>query len=85
MIKRVMMDSEVKKQGKSAADYVQKLLKNPRYQLMAPEKEYQTLVEAKDFLAKELGANIEILKAEESKHEKAKVAEPMKPGVLIET
>ncbi|WXG40457.1 MAG: leucine--tRNA ligase [Candidatus Freyarchaeum deiterrae] len=85
LIKRVMMDSEVKKQGKSAADYAQKLLKNPRYQLMAPEKEYQTLVEAKDFLAKELGANIEILKAEESKHEKAKVAEPMKPGVLIET
>jgi leucyl-tRNA synthetase len=85
LIKRVMMDPEVKKQSKAAADYAQKLLKNPRHQVIAQGKEFQTLVEARDFLAKELGAEVEVLKAEESKQEKAKVAEPLKPGVLIET
>ncbi|MHA1578411.1 MAG: leucine--tRNA ligase [Candidatus Freyarchaeota archaeon] len=85
LIKRVMKDPEVKKQGKAAVNYAQKLLKNPRYHMINRDKEFQTLVEAQDFLSKELGAKAEVLKAEESKHEKAKVAEPLKPGVLIET
>jgi leucyl-tRNA synthetase len=85
LIKRVMRDPEVKKQGKAAADYAQKLLKNPRHELITQEKEFQTLSEARDFLTKELGAKVEVLKAEDSMHEKAKVAEPLKPGVLIES
>ncbi|MFB0560868.1 MAG: leucine--tRNA ligase, partial [Candidatus Lokiarchaeia archaeon] len=85
LIKRVMQDPEVKKQGKVAASYAQKLLKNPRYDMIARDKEFQTFVEARDFLAKEFGAKVEVLTAEESKNEKAKVAEPLKPGVLVET
>ncbi len=85
LIKRVMKDPEVKKQGKAAVNYAQKLLKNPRYQMITRDKEFQTLVEAQDFLSEELEAEGEVVKAEEAKHEKAKGAEPLKPGVLIET
>ncbi|MBS7251814.1 MAG: leucine--tRNA ligase [Candidatus Freyarchaeota archaeon] len=85
LIKRVMADAEVKKQGKDAVNYAQKLLKNPRHEMLTQEIEFQTLSEAAEFLAKEFGAKVEVLRAEESKHEKARMAEPLKPGVLIET
>ena len=38
----------------------------------------------KEFLEKEFKSKVEIIKAEESKNPKAMVAEPSKPGILVE-
>jgi leucyl-tRNA synthetase len=46
--------------------------------------EIKHLEETKDFLEKELNCKIEIISAEKSNHPKALVAEPEKPGILIE-
>jgi leucyl-tRNA synthetase len=46
--------------------------------------ELKHLEESKDFLEEELNCKIEIIAAEKSNHPKAMVAEPEKPGILIE-
>ena len=46
--------------------------------------EHEVLESKKDFLEKEFDSKVEIIKAEESKHPKALVAEPAKPGILVE-
>ena len=46
--------------------------------------ELQVLKEAKNFLEKEMGCQIEIMAAEKSSHAKARSAWPGKPGILVE-
>ncbi|HDI74968.1 MAG TPA: leucine--tRNA ligase [Thermoprotei archaeon] len=86
LIKRVMQIPEVRKHGKEAAKYATSLIKTkPEPTLIdSREKELLALSEAKDFLEKEYGCEVEIVKAEESAHPKAKVAAPLKPGIFVE-
>jgi hypothetical protein len=42
------------------------------------------LEDTKDFLEKELKTKVEVVSAEKINHPKALVAEPEKPGILIE-
>ena len=47
-------------------------------------QEMKYLEKDKKILEKEFGCKIEIISAEKSKHPKAKIAEPEKPGLLVE-
>ena len=44
----------------------------------------QEVIENKKSIEKEFESKIEIIKAEDSKNPKALVAEPSKPGILVE-
>ena len=65
---------------------IQSAIKNP---LLLPdlildqETEFQAIYEIKDSLNKEFGLAIEIEKAENSRHDKARNAMPGKPAIFI--
>ncbi|MHA1231902.1 MAG: leucine--tRNA ligase [Candidatus Helarchaeota archaeon] len=87
LIKRIMQDSEVKKHGKDAVKIATKLERSsePIRIFDSLEKEYEVLKSATEFFKKELNASsIEVFYAESSQNEKAKYAEPMKPGIYVE-
>jgi leucyl-tRNA synthetase len=70
---------------KEVSSYVTKLQKRkPLDELFLKEHELKHLEESKDFLEDELRCKIEIVSAEKVDHPKALVAEPEKPGILIE-
>ncbi len=61
-------------------------LKNPAM-LSVPDsqsREFTIYVFARDFFSKVLGCNVDIIKAENSNHQKAKTALPGKVGILVE-
>ena len=70
---------------KEVSAYYGKLQKRkPLEEKFLKGHEINHLEETKDFLEKELNCEIEIISAEKSNHPKALVAEPEKPGILIE-
>ena len=85
-LKEIMKEDSIKKVGKTAADYYKRLLKKKPLEdmFMTHAKEMEKLKEAKDFFEKEFDAKFEIIEAEGVNHPKAKVAEPLKPGILVE-
>ena len=77
---------EFKEHAGEIAPLVQKIVKDPSKmprQIAHQEAEYQNLFDATDFLMKELGCPIEIVKEQESKETKAKQAMPGKPAILV--
>ncbi|MEM1657582.1 MAG: leucine--tRNA ligase [Candidatus Jordarchaeales archaeon] len=84
LVKRVMQIPEVKVHGKEAVKYAEKLVKEPLPIFLTQDEELNTLKSASSFIEREFEAKVEVLLAEESTHEKAKVAEPLKPGIYIE-
>ncbi len=88
IMKNLMEIDELKKHGKELSALLQKILKNtskiPEV-LIGKEKEFEIITEAKEFLEKEFGCNLEIKPAERSKEAKAKQALPNKPAILVET
>jgi len=85
-LKELMQKEEFKKIGNVLINYYKKLQKKkPLDELfLTAGYEHEVLEEAKEFLEKEFDSTVEIIKAEESKHPKALVAEPSKPGILVE-
>jgi leucyl-tRNA synthetase len=70
---------------KEVSAYVAKLKKKKFLdELFLKGHELKHLEESKDFLENELKCRIEIIPAEKIDHPKASVAEPEKPGILIE-
>ncbi|OGI12234.1 leucine--tRNA ligase [Candidatus Micrarchaeota archaeon RBG_16_36_9] len=70
---------------KEVSNYYVKLQKRkPLEEKFLKAHEMNHLEETKDFLEKELDCEIEIMSAEKSNHPKSLVAEPEKPGILIE-
>jgi len=70
---------------KEVANYYAKLQKKkPLEEKFLKGHELKHLELSKDFLEKELKTKIEIIPAEKSNHPKAIIAEPEKPGILIE-
>jgi len=78
--------SKIKGMEKDVATYYQKLQKRrPLNEIfLTSVREFEVLNETKDFFEKECKCKVEIIPAEKSKHPKALVAEPEKPGILIE-
>jgi len=74
-----------KGQEKEISDYYKKIQKRkPIEEKFLKGHELKHLEETKDFLEDELKCDIEVIAAEKSNHPKALVAEPEKPGILIE-
>jgi leucyl-tRNA synthetase len=70
---------------KEVANYYARLQKKkPLEEKFLKGHELKHLELSKDFLEKELKTKIEIIPAEKSSHPKAMVAEPEKPGILVE-
>ncbi len=83
LIKRVMQDQNMRKIGKPVTKYCQELIKagGPPDYPWNYGLERQTLMEAKEFMEREVGASISILEANDSDHSKAKAAVPRRPGL----
>ncbi|MHA1631964.1 MAG: leucine--tRNA ligase [Candidatus Freyarchaeota archaeon] len=84
LIKRVMQIPEIRQHGKDAVKYAEKLVRDLPSVTLTQEEEVNALNEAKSFIEREFKAKVEVILADESTHEKAKVAEPLKPGIYIE-
>ncbi len=96
-IRKVMEDPEMRKLGKEAADYatkvVQQIRETPQDFRQARLKvgrlsEKETLREARQFLSRELKAEVEIWEANEADvydpKGRARLAEPYRPAILVE-
>ncbi len=81
----LMKDKKIKAQGKAAVKYASSLAKriNKLPDPINPKKEYAALKSAEKFLSEEFGCKVSVLKASESKSEKALRAEPSKPGIEV--
>jgi leucyl-tRNA synthetase len=80
-----MKEGKYKKIGKELVNYVQSLMKKrPTGKILNFEREMKILKEGKDLLEKETEANVDIIDAKKTDEKKAKQAEPMKPGIIIE-
>ena len=86
LIKRIMMDVEIKKKGKEASKYAQDLLKGenkPQFE-WPHHHELESLRESKKYIEEELGGiSLEIIESESSIDPKSKVAVPFRPGILF--
>jgi leucyl-tRNA synthetase len=71
---------------KEVADYCKRLMKKrPTEEIfLKSDDEFCILGNFKDFLEKEFGCEIEIVKAEDTNHPKALVADTGKPGIMVE-
>ena len=70
---------------KEVADYYKRLMKRrPTEEKFLKAHEMKYLGRDKEVLEREFDCKIEIVPAEKSKHPKAKIAEPEKPGLLVE-
>ncbi|MGC9778992.1 MAG: leucine--tRNA ligase [Candidatus Heimdallarchaeota archaeon] len=85
LIKAIMADESIKKAGNAAVKYAQKLIKNPGIDTKLKAKsELAALQDAIDYFKREFKAKeVTIELASKSKHLKAKVAEPGRPGISL--
>ncbi len=86
-VRKIMKNVMDKKHGFEIARIVPSVIKDPSKLpsfVMDQESEFRSLSEAKSFLSKEFGHPIEIIKAEDSKSDKAAKASPGKPGIEVE-
>ena len=63
---------------------IQKTLKSGIDAVANLDTEYRALDESRDFFASEFGAEIEVIRAENSTETKARQALPNKPAILVE-
>ena len=87
IMKRVLEQEKLKIKGKEVSRIVMLLVKDASkipLLVTSQKDELSTLQEAKRFLEQEFEAKIEIIRAEESQHQKAQSAMPGKPGLLVE-
>ncbi|MBN1157441.1 leucine--tRNA ligase [Candidatus Woesearchaeota archaeon] len=81
-----MKNPELKKHGQEISKLVPAVLKDPRKipeTVLSEEREFEELVSVKEKLSKFFGADVAVVRAEESKEKKAEVALPGKPAIVI--
>lgn len=85
-LKEIMGIEKYKKLGKAVAQYVQKIAKKrPLDELfLTAGSELRNFNEAKKFIEGEFDCEVEIIEAEKSTLPRAAMAEPGKPGILLE-
>lgn len=84
-IKDVMQDPEIKKHGKEVVKLMQTRREELPETLLDRETENKTLEEAKEFLEKEYNTQLTVhLEPDHDPENKARYAQPMKPGIYIE-
>jgi len=83
-MKSVLVEKEVKDKAKEAAQFVQSITKKVNEMRSLVElDEFNALKEAQKEIEKEFGCKTEIIKAEESREEKARKALPLKPAIQL--
>ncbi len=85
IMKVIMAHEEFRNKGKLDKMIVS-LVKNPGklpLTILDQDTEFEALKDARDFIGKEFGCNVEIVKAEDSEEPKAKQASPGKPAILV--
>ncbi|MCK4336110.1 MAG: leucine--tRNA ligase [Candidatus Aenigmarchaeota archaeon] len=86
-VKKIMKNVMDKEHGMEIAKIVPAVVKDPSKLpsfVMDQDSEFSSLSETKNFLKKEFGYEIEIIRAEDSKSDKAAKASPGKPGIEVE-
>lgn len=83
IVQEIMKIETIKKQGNAAVKYAQSLASKQLSEQLSQKEEFAALKDAEEFFLKEMGIPVEVMKAEESKSEKAQRAEPGKPGIEI--
>ncbi|MBU3958222.1 MAG: leucine--tRNA ligase, partial [Nanoarchaeota archaeon] len=81
--REIMKIGAIKKRGNAAVKYAQSLAAKQLAEKLSRKDEFAALKDAEEFFSKETGVPVKIMKAEESKSEKAQRAEPGKPGIEI--
>ncbi len=83
IVQEIMKEEKIKKQGNAAVKYAQNLSAKQLTEQLSQSEEAEAMKDAEEFFSKELGIPVRVVKAEESKSEKAQRAEPGKPGIEI--
>jgi leucyl-tRNA synthetase len=83
IVQEIMKIETIKKRGNAAVKYAQNLASKQLVEQLSQKEEFAALNDAEEFFSKEMGVPVKIIKAEESKSEKAQRAEPGKPGIEI--
>ncbi|MCY3412862.1 MAG: leucine--tRNA ligase [Candidatus Heimdallarchaeota archaeon] len=80
---RVMKNPDMRKMGKLVPAYATSLMKagGPPDFRWTFNLEWDILLQSRDYLEREMGIPVEIIKADESNHPKAKIAVPRRPGI----
>ncbi|WEU39886.1 MAG: leucine--tRNA ligase [Candidatus Odinarchaeum yellowstonii] len=86
LFETIMKQEKYRKYGKDVVNYLKKLQRTSIIQVKIDrEKEIAVLNDAAWFIKKELGVEtVEIISQNAEEHPKSKIAEPLKPGILIE-
>lgn len=84
IMSKVMKNNEFKKHSKDVSKMIQRALKQGLDEISNQDNEFTALNESRDFFTKEFKAEIEVIKAEDSKEGKARQALPGKPAILVE-
>ncbi len=86
IIRSIMKDKSLAKYGGEISKLVQFAVKEPgRIPSIVLDQDFEleVLTNSKDFIKKEFGVSVEVLKTEDSKEVKAKQAMPGRPSILI--
>jgi hypothetical protein len=75
----------VKEKNESTVKYVQALQKKGGLpeNFLEPNQQLEVLEQARDFISKQISAEVAVEEAEKSKIEKARNADVLKPAILI--
>jgi len=86
LMKKAMQDSDVRKNGKQAAKFIQYVSKHlgEFEQIISEKEELQIVNSFKDQIKKEFGAQVEIVSANKTDLQKKHNAIPMKPAIFVE-
>ena len=96
-MKTIMADTEIRREGRAAADYATKVFQQARQMRedqrsarlkTGPVDESKTLVDAKDFYEREFRVKVDVWKQDDSRaydpKGRARLAEPYRPAIYIE-
>ena len=91
VMKEIMQQESIRSRGKEAADAVKQC--TTHYHRLSGDlvdriianraDEFTVFSEAKEFLKKDLGLEIEVVLSQESSHDKARAALPFKPAIIL--
>ena len=82
-VKNLMENPQIRKQGKAAIQFAEKIRKEFKGHFLSEKEEYDILCEAKRFFEKECGCEVKVFRSAEAVSQKALKAEPGKPGIEI--
>lgn len=86
ILKEIMKDAEMKKHGKDVPGIIGSLVKDPAKipEIILSQKEELGILEcSKLVFEKEFGCKVEVLPADKSASQRARKAEPGKPGIEV--